>query len=62
MKIHRNQHSYKEGEFEQSCKKCDFQCKTLESMEVDIGRQKVEYFKCGLCDTQFESSNEMQIT
>ena len=56
MKIHRNQHSYQnKGEFDQSCKKCDFQCKTMESMEVHIGRHKVEYFECGLCDIKFET-------
>ena len=32
----------------------------MESMEVHIGRHKVEYFECGLCDIKFEDSEKLE--
>ena len=56
LKIHRNRHLYTgyEYETENKCKKCDFEPTTIKTMELHIGKHKVEYFECGLCDVKFE--------
>ena len=61
LKIHRNKHSYISNEYEteNKCKKCDFQSETIETMEVHVGKHKVEYFECGLCDYKFEDLGKL---
>jgi hypothetical protein len=61
LQIHRKCHSFKSRfkntEYEkQICNKCDFTCKTLETMEVHIGKC-CEHFNCGLCDQKFENTH-----
>ena len=62
LKIHRNKHSYISNEYENEnkCKKCDFQSATIETMEVHVGKHKVEYFECGLCDYKFEELDKLK--
>ena len=59
--MHRNKHSYSSNkdETENMCNKCDCESSTIETMEVHIGKQKVQYYECGLCDFKFEELDRL---
>ena len=56
LKMHRNKHSYSSNKYEteNKCNECDFESTTIETMEVHIGKHKVQYYECGLCDVKCE--------
>ena len=56
LEIHRKWHLYTSYEYEteSNCKKCDFEHTTINTIELHIGKHKVEHFECGLCDVKFE--------
>ena len=57
-KLHRKTHSF-ESTFvntkweKQSCKNCDFQCNSVYTMEVHIGKCYPNNLECGFCDEKF---------
>ena len=60
LKLHTYTHSYtSKGDIGQTCKKCNFACDTIESMEVHLGKCNVEEFECGLCETTFKTEEEI---
>ena len=60
LKLHIYTHSYtSKGDIGQTCKKCNFACDTIESMEVHLGKCNVEEFECGLCETSFKKTDEL---
>ena len=65
FKIHQLSHSFKSKfkttRFEnQVCKKCNYSCKTIESMEVHLGKGCLEFMECGLCESRFETFEILQ--
>ena len=65
LKIHKNEHSYdskqKGTKLENhACKKCDYTCNNLETMEVHVGKCSSETFECGLCDEKFEKLDDLE--
>ena len=62
LKMHRSKHSYSSNKYEteNKCNKCDFESTTIETMEVHIGKHKVEYYECGLCDVKFENLDRLK--
>lgn len=62
MKIHKFTHSYtSKGDIGQTCDKCNYTCDTMESMEVHLGKCKVEEFECGLCETKFKTEEDVDL-
>ena len=58
LKMHIYTHSYQsKGDISQTCKKSNFECGTIESMEVHLGKCNVEEFECGLCETNLKLKN-----
>ena len=44
-----------------SCGDCDFESKTVETMEVHVGRCRTEHFHCGLCNFQADSLENLDL-
>ena len=61
MKIHRHTHSFSENQTEFECNNCDFTSKSVESMEVHVGKCCYEYNECGLCELRFESLEMLEL-
>jgi hypothetical protein len=65
LKIHMYTHSYTDvGSFlkpKQSCKICDFECKTEDSMIVHLGKCHSENLECGLCEAGFDELNKLEM-
>ena len=66
LKIHTYTHSYTStgniwSDPKQTCKNCEFECITPESMEVHLGKCRSADFECGLCETKFEELNKLEI-
>ena len=60
LKMHKYTHSYtSKGDIGQTCQKCNFECDTIESMEIHLGKCNVEEFECGLCESKFKSEEEI---
>ena len=53
MKRHIKRHSFKHARFK--CDNCDFVGESELTMEVHIGKQHSEKYKCGICE--FEAQN-----
>ena len=55
MQKHMRTHSFT-GQFSHyraenyNCEDCDFKSKTIETMEVHVGKCRTENFECGLCE------------
>jgi hypothetical protein len=43
------------------CEDCNFKSKTVESMEVHVGRCRTENFECGLCNFKAESLEKLDM-
>ena len=61
MKMHRYTHLFEKGFSEQKCVECDFTCKTVETMEVYIGKCCYDYFECGLCEARVENLEKLEL-
>ena len=53
QKIHVYTHSYTSESKMIKCKNCDFQTKSVYTMEVHVARCRTEIFECGLCEETF---------
>ena len=52
-------HSYKLVKFR--CAECDFVEKNDLTMDVHVGRYHADDFECGLCESKFESAENLEI-
>ena len=51
FKVHTYTHSYTITDRKVKCKNCNFESKSLNSMEVHVGWCREKDFECGLCDS-----------
>ena len=66
LKIHKYTHSFTStgtyfSDSKQTCKTCKFECKTVETMEVHLGKCRSENFECGLCEANFEDLKKLEL-
>ena len=62
LKIHKFTHSYTKTEsLMKKCRTCDFQCTSIDTMEVHIGKCRNEDFECGLCEATFNKLDDLEI-
>ena len=43
------------------CENCGFECKSIYTMEVHIGKCVSNNFECGLCDAKFENLISLEL-
>ena len=65
MKIHKLSHSvitYQKGSVleKQTCKKCNYKCSSIETMEVHLGKGCLGNFECGLCEGKFKNLESVE--
>ena len=61
LKIHTYKHSYTTENRREKCKSCHFECDTVDTMEVHVGKCRQNNFECGLCEVNFEIISELEI-
>ena len=61
LKTHTYTHSFTEKSNRKTCKFCDFEHESLETMEVHVGKCGIDGFECGLCEAKFEEVNTLEI-
>ena len=61
LKIHAYTHSYTTENKKEKCNNCDFQCNTVYTMEVHLGKCREENFECGLCEANFLKVSDLEI-
>ena len=61
LKIHAYTHSYTTENKKEKCKNCAFQCDTVYTMEVHLGKCREENFECGLCEANFLKVSDLEI-
>ena len=67
MKKHMKTHSYTGDFFPDldrgwyKCELCDFTSKTVETMEVHVGKCQTEDFECGLCEFSTNSLENLEL-
>ena len=59
FKKHMRTHSYKEAKYK--CEDCDFVGKSLETMEVHLGKFHADNFECGLCEQDFGNLENLTV-
>ena len=60
LKIHTYTHSYTRDNQKEKCNNCDFECKTIDTMEVHVGKCRNENFECGLCEAIFAKVKDLE--
>ena len=45
----------------EKCKNCDFESKTVYTMEVHVGKCRDTNFECGLCEFTFDSGADLDL-
>ena len=65
-KIHRKTHSFKSRFIntkreDHVCENCNFNCKSIYTMEVHVGKCYSNNFECGLCDAKFEYVDPLEL-
>jgi hypothetical protein len=62
LKIHTYTHSFTNiNNSKQTCKNCKLETKTVESMEIHLGKCRIENFECGLCDKKFQDLDKLDL-
>ena len=64
--IHRKTHSFKSRFVntkweEQVCENCGFECKSIYTMEIHIGKCNSNNYECGLCDEKFDDLTTLEL-
>ena len=61
LKIHTYKHSYTTENRTAKCDTCHFECDTVDTMEVHVGKCRQNNFKCGLCEVNFDKISDLEI-
>ena len=59
LKLHTYTHSYTRENQKETCN--DFECNTVDTMEVHVGKCRNENFECGLCEAIFAKVKDLEI-
>ena len=61
LKIHTYKHSYTTENRTAKCDSCHFECDTVDTMEVHVGKCRQNNFECGLCEVNFDKISDLEI-